>query len=460
MMDYWRRMLKAMQPAFSRRAAFAWFVVVVVGLLLRYDTLGVSSLVRALGLVPSCYPALLHFFHSTAWQAETLLRCWGQWVLKEGPWVQVNQRLVLIGDHTQTPKDGRRMPEVTTLHQHSETASKPTFFRGHPWTCIAGLLETAHKSFAVPLWAELHRRDLGRSLATRPVELAANVAQALGHGAYLVLDAFFAVGPVFLLPHVTGGLLHILTRAKKNIVAYLPPPPKPPKRRGRPRRYGQKLKLADLFDSPTFPFQTAQARVYGRLENVRFLALDLLWKSVPHPLRFILLESSLGPLILISSDLCLHPLTALELYAHRVSIETLFDTLKNLLAGMRYHFWSKYLSPSSRRPTKNQTPQPASSDPQKTRDTLSTIERFLALHLVVLGFLQLLAARFPHAVLRHAHCWLRTSASVLPSEFVTLVALANLLRHNLFNFAKDWVTQLILDKRAKPRYVRRQHKAA
>ena len=25
MMDYGRRMLKAMQPAFSRRAAFAWF---------------------------------------------------------------------------------------------------------------------------------------------------------------------------------------------------------------------------------------------------------------------------------------------------------------------------------------------------------------------------------------------------------------------------------------------------
>jgi len=253
MIGYVERFLWAMRGVFSRKATWVWFVVVFVGFVVRGDTFGVSSIVRALALPPACYVCLLHFFHSTAWQAESLFRLWWQWLARENVGHRLNGRNVLIGDHTKTPKDGRRIPEVVTLHQDSETNSKPSFFRGHHWGCIALLVSAGKKFFATPLWAEIHRDDGGQSRTTRLVSVAADVARALGGPAYLVLDAFFAVGPVFHVAGAGQGTLYILTRAKKNVVAYLPPPPRSKHQKGRPRKYGKKLSLMKLFDSPTTP---------------------------------------------------------------------------------------------------------------------------------------------------------------------------------------------------------------
>jgi hypothetical protein len=68
---------------------------------------------------------------------------------------RIGNRLVLIGDHTKTPNDGRKMPAVTTLHQDSETGSKPSYFRGHHWGCISLLVQACDKYFAVPLEATI-----------------------------------------------------------------------------------------------------------------------------------------------------------------------------------------------------------------------------------------------------------------------------------------------------------------
>ena len=114
--------------------------------------------------------------------------------------------------------------------------------------------------------------------------------------AFLSLDAFFAVGTVFRAAEQSspgaGQSIHILTRAKKNIVAYQPPRPKKKRGRGRPRKYGKKLKLMTLFDTRRHPFKTAAANVYQDSEKVRYLTLDLLWRPTAGLLRFFLLETS------------------------------------------------------------------------------------------------------------------------------------------------------------------------
>jgi hypothetical protein len=449
MLTYVENLLWAMRPAFSRRAAFAWFVVVFVGFVLRGDALGVSSVVRALSLPPSAYLGLLHFFHSTAWEGPALLACWWRWLAAQPVVLRVGPRIVLLGDHTKTPKGGRRMPEVTTLHQDSETASKPSFFRGHQWGCLSLLVGAAHKYFAAPLWAEIHRESLPESQTTRIVAVAADIARVLGHSAYLVLDAFFAAGPVFELAARSGNL-HILTRAKRNVVAYEPPAQPKKRRRGRPRRYGTKRKLTPLFDRWAAKFQTARATVYRQPETVRYMALNLIWKPIRRTLRFILIESSRGRIILMTSDLTLDPLVALELYTRRVRIETLFDALKNILGALRYHFWSRYLEPTSRRPKRNAS-KPASSEPHKTANTLAAIEKFVLVQLIVLGSLHLLALRYASHIRTKARCWLRTPTAEIPSEFVTRQALANTLRENIIRFAPSWIIAIILHTQGKRR---------
>ena len=446
MMGYLDGLLRALRPAFTRDATFVWFVVAFAGVVMRQAGYGVSSIIRALSLAPVYYPALLHFFHSTAWTAESLYRQWEAWLIGQPVVEQVADRVVLLGDHTKQPKDGRRMPGVETLHQDSETSSKPSFFRGHHWGCLSLLAQAHGKRFALPLWAEIHPEDSGESRATRLVKVAAEIGLRWGMQIFLVLDAFFAVGPVFAVAAASMGALHVLTRAKKNVVAFQQPPPPRPHRRGRRRMYGRKLNLMKLFDTRARDFLSAETIVYHKRETVRYLVLDLIWKPVKGLIRFILVETSRGRIILMSSDLTIQPLIALNLYTARVRIESLFASLKNLLGGLAYHFWSKYLAPVSRRPRRGSHPAPVSSRPDHTANTLAAIQKFMALHMIVLGALQLMAATFDDAVRKHARCWLRTPSGAMPSDFISRTALANVLHEYLRNVPKNPVIAVIRRK--------------
>jgi len=454
MMGFLEALLRALRPAFTRQATFGWFVVAFAGVVTRSEFFGVSSFVRALSLAPVYYPALLHFFHSSAWNAEGLYRCWQAWLIAQPVVDRSAGRIVLLGDHTKQPKDARRMPAVSTLHQDSETSSKPSFFRGHHWGCLSLLAQAAGKRFSLPLWAEIHPEHAEDSRATRLVHVAEAIGQRIAEPLLLVLDAFFAVGPVFLAAAASCGRLHVLTRAKKNVVAYRRAPTSRRPRRGRPRRYGKKLKLMKLFETQAGDFSRAKALVYQKKETVRFLVLDLIWKPAKGLVRFILIESSRGQMVLMSSDLTIKPLQALALYSARVRIETIFHSLKNLLGALAYHFWSKYLAPASRRPAHGKAPPQTSSRPERTANTLAAIEKFMALHLLVLGALQLLAATCADSVRHHANCWLRTPTGAVPSDFVSRTALANLLRANIRGLAKNAITEIIRRKQMPPQRIR------
>jgi hypothetical protein len=119
--------------------------------------------------------------------------------------VIVEGQAVLIGDHTLVAKDGRRMPGVVTLHQESETQSKPNYFRGHFWGAIGLLIGTVAEPFCLPLSLRLHQgfthlrqqasaEKNPETSATRLVQMALDFAVDRGQRCILVLDAFFAVG--------------------------------------------------------------------------------------------------------------------------------------------------------------------------------------------------------------------------------------------------------------------------
>jgi len=445
-----------MRMAFSREATYHWFIVVFIAFIMRTDTLGVTSIIRALALMPSTYELILNFFHSGAWTVTSLTTLWWQWLMTKQLAYTIDDRLVLLADHTKTPKDGRKIPAVSTLHQDSETASKPSFFRGHHWGCITMLMQGQNKFFATGLIAQIHEglslfetSDKAVPKTVKTVQMAETVINSMGMPCYLVLDAYFAVGSVFLaaaastLNDMTNPI-HIITRAKKNVTAYKQSPKlKGKKPRGRARFYGEKIALMPLFDSTTYTFKTATATVYDKVETVRYLSLNLLWKPVKGVLRFILIENSRGRIILVTSDLTLDPMKAMQLYCHRTKIETLFDTLKNTFGAMGYHFWSKYLSPASRTPKKNTTQDQVTDNLVQTRKTLDAIENFLNIHLLVLGFLQYLAVKFPEEVKQKSLCWLRTESSKTPSEFVAKLAVTNLIKANLRGLRKNWIVALI-----------------
>lgn len=112
------------------------------------------------------------------------------------------------------------------------------------------------------------------------------------------MDAFFAIGPVF---KTAAQSIFILTKAKKNIVAYLEPEKNKKKenKAGRPAMYGEKIILMELFDNKLYKFTTMKTLLYNQIETIRCLTIDLLWKPIKSKLRFFLIESNFGRMILM-----------------------------------------------------------------------------------------------------------------------------------------------------------------
>ena len=97
------------------------------------------------------------------------------------------------------------------------------------------------------------------SITSLMAAMAADLAAVMGRKCLLVLDAYFAVGPVFVilkkvLDRNGKRLVHIVTRAKNNVVGYGRPPGKTGAR-GRPRKYGPKLNLMRLLITRLFPLR-------------------------------------------------------------------------------------------------------------------------------------------------------------------------------------------------------------
>ena len=161
-------------------------------------------------------------------------------VLAQQQVVYTHGRCVLLGDHTYVSKEGRRMPGVVTLHQESETQSKPCYFRGQCWGALGIVVGSLAAPFCLPLGLRIHQgwQHLGyvdepsmrtETLANRLVLMALEFAIDQDRPSTLVLDAFFSVASVFVLANSVWSVnlkapcLTLIIRAKKSYVAYFEP---------------------------------------------------------------------------------------------------------------------------------------------------------------------------------------------------------------------------------------------
>jgi hypothetical protein len=485
-LNYLYHMLATFRPLFSRHTPWVLFCVVILGFIGTPHLEGLTSLCRFWFMEEADYHRLLHFFHSCAWSLDDLVRHWSHLVLSQQVAVSVEGRAVLLGDHTAVVKDARRMPGVVTLHQDSETQSKPTYYRGHYWGVVGLLVGSLTEVFCLPLEARLHQglAHLGASKSSPTdrdtqgvmlVQMALDFARRHDLLSIVVLDAFFSIGTVFELANSVWSMalkqpyLTILTRAKKNYAAYLEPLAPSPTPRGRPRKYGDKIKLKTVLETYQDQFLQAQCQLYGHTEMISYLALNLLWKPIKGPVRFIFAITSRGPLILMCSDLTMAPLGAIELYGARVRVETLVAMLKGLMGAFAYRFWSKYMPRHSRKPNKNaDLKRPHSQHVPAVQQTWLACERFVMLGCLALGMLQLMSLKCHGAIWDSFTAYLRTRSRTLPSERTVKAVLAQeLLRdfhhvkpsammqeiHDLTHRSHEGDTQEALHPKKKPQVV-------
>src|SRR5258708_20301459 len=126
--NHWGKLVCELRPACARTRTFLWMSLCLAGMTTRKDLLGVTSIVRALGLEPVCYDRLLDFFHSPALDLDKLTRAWCALLFRLDPGIlRVNGRPVLVGDGIKVAKAGRKMPGVKKPHQESESNTKPDY---------------------------------------------------------------------------------------------------------------------------------------------------------------------------------------------------------------------------------------------------------------------------------------------------------------------------------------------
>jgi hypothetical protein len=329
------------------------------------------------------------------------------------------------------------------MHQHSETSSKPSFFRGHDWGFLCVL--TGKKKFAIPYWAKLHMTNAGESRIEVMMNQAIAFTNMIKENTLLVLDAGFGSGSVFLAAKASNNRLQVIVRAKSNYVArcLADAPAKAKQGRGRPRKYGKSIIVKELFTEMRKDFVTANVELYGKMAQVSYYAINLHWPPCNGMVRFVLAVTPIGKIVLMCSDLNMEPTDVLHAYAGRAKIETFFDVLKNIFSGLAYHFWSSYLDPVSRRPRHNAPTPTPSLKPIATEKTIAAIEKFVCLQMLVIGVVQLMATRFADEIQMKARCWLRTQKEDEPTEFVTRLALCNFVRYFLCHSGGGWIMQLI-----------------
>ncbi|MDF2922943.1 MAG: transposase [Paenibacillaceae bacterium] len=195
------------RSCFSRQATFEWFVILVVGFMLRSGHLGVTSVIRDLSLNGRCYETLLHFFRSSAWTVSSVRQVWLQVVRRSAPLMRVQGRVVLVGDGMKQAKEGRRMPGVKKLHQESENVTKGDYIFGHLFGAIGILVGDSRKWFCLPLFMNLQdgiQTILGWKKSKDEAQSPSHVVQMIEQGfeaakgfgqALLLLDRYFLSVP-------------------------------------------------------------------------------------------------------------------------------------------------------------------------------------------------------------------------------------------------------------------------
>ena len=439
----WNACWCAIQPlrtAFSYHATFMWFATIVVGMMVRPELRGVTSIVRALKLRPDRYNPLRRCFHSTAIKLDQLTALWVQAVLRlfTNP-VRFNGRLVLVGDGVKAAKRGRKMPAVKLLHQQSNCSTKPEYIMGHSMQAVALLVNAASSVFAVPLAIHIHEgllwsnRDK-RTLLDKMLDLIKSLK--VPEHCYVVADTYYAAGKV------VNGLLrqgnHLVSRVKSNAVAWFPPEPQSRPGRGRPKLYGRKIRIKSLA-SDVGAMDLAVSPVYGeRGVKIRYRVCDLMWRPVGRLVRFVaVVHPTRGTIVLMTTDLSLEAMDIIRIYGLRFKIELTFKQAAHQIGLFAYHFWMMDMKPLRYRNGNQYLHRATDEYRDQVRRKIRAYHVFMQAGAIAHGLLQYLASEFTEQVWASFGSWLRTiRPGVPPSEFVVENAMRQTLPDFLVNGAK------------------------
>jgi hypothetical protein len=347
--NIWMALVNQLRPACSRSRSFFWLTIVLMGFSIKSDFLGVTSLARGVGLLSCYYTSLLNFFNSTAIDLNVLRSLWITLIFHRFTGiVKINGRCLIVGDGIKVAKEGKKMPAVKWLHQDSESNSKAEYIMGHSIQALAILVQGLRTCFAVPLIADIHEgirfhcKD-SHTLLDKMFESLMSLSLPIAF--YFIADKYYCSGP-FMKRLIASGI-HIITMMKKNAVAYYPAKSKS-KGRGRPKKYGERVRLFDLFKTE-LNYMSASMPNNPALV-IKYCVIVLYWRPLGDFAQFIYTRHPVrGNAIVMSTDLTLNPLDIIFGYSLRFKIEVSFKQAIHQIGAFMYRFWLKAMASKKRK---------------------------------------------------------------------------------------------------------------
>src|SRR6516162_3076764 len=438
----WNACWCAIQPlctAFSYHATFMWFATIVVGMMVRPELRGVTSIVRALNLRPDRYNPLRRCFHSTAIKLDQLTALWVQGVAAlhksdapqrpAGPgrgWRQGRQT---------RQKDARRQAPASAIQlQHQARIHHGTFHAGRGPARQRGL--------------ERLRRPARHPHSRRPAVVQSRQAHAARQNAGLdqVLEgsrALLLCGR-YLLRRRQGGERIAQTGQPSGVTRQIQrrrlvsPEPQSRPGRGRPKLYGRKIRIKSLA-SDVGAMDVAVSPVYGeRGVKIRYRVCDLMWRPVGRLVRFVaVVHPTRGTIVLMTTDLSLEAMDIIRIYGLRFKIELTFKQAAHQIGLFAYHFWMMEMMPLRYRNGNQYLHRATDKYRDQVRRKIRAYHVFMQAGAIAHGLLQYLASEFTEQVWASFGSWLRTiRPGVPPSEFVVENVMRQTLRDFLVNGVK------------------------
>src|SRR5690349_10220151 len=278
--------------------------------------------------------------------AAGLSRSWTSyyWFLQRGRWVwlAVWQALLaalqslfappvwhVVIDDTVVERVSAKAPGSLIHHDHSAKPNRSRFLRGQGWLCLAAVVERGWKVGAVPLMLRLVRRGTHRGKLTSARFLLRLLGGRLGR-VRLLLDAWF-VRARLIEAAVAGGHT-VIGRARRDLALYAVPRPPRRRRRGRPRKYGERMTPERV---EALPVHRTARILYGKLEvaqyrtcrvAARFLkgrVVRAVWVRLERP------DRPSEERLLACTDPDLPATEVVTSYAKRWAVEPLFAAMKH-----------------------------------------------------------------------------------------------------------------------------------
>mgnify|MGYP000978946121 FL=1 len=237
--------------------------------------------------------------------------------------------VTLILDDTLVPRCAKFGPGISIKHDHSHKANRPTFLNSQCWVTLALVVRVRLGSaLTVPIrsWLLEESGQRGKLWVARQL-----MDSIRGHvkGVRLLIDAWF-MRRGLILP-LLEQQVRIIGQVRRDTALFLPPQPEP-KRRGRKRKYGQRVDAAML---ETLPIQEMELMLYGKVQPVRVRSVFAVARFLKGlPVRAVWCEMFLPdhtwsrPRLILATETDLSAQQVVEIYAERWGIEPLFHNLK------------------------------------------------------------------------------------------------------------------------------------